>query len=146
MVQYPLEKITVVEFANVLAAPLVGSFLGDFGANVIKVERPIIGDTSRVYGSKPGSRNLGFIITNRNKAVLSTGDRFVTKKLEDCHLVDMEAYAIAKVCEINDVDFKCYKYVTDYVGSNSTEIWEENIEESHPSFVKVIYDHFQNSV
>ena len=86
------------------------------------------------------------IITNRNKAVISTGDRFVTKKLEDCHLVDMEAYAIAKVCEINDVDFKCYKYVTDYVGSNSTEIWEENIEESHPSFVKVIYDHFQNTI
>jgi crotonobetainyl-CoA:carnitine CoA-transferase CaiB-like acyl-CoA transferase len=67
MVEFPLENITVVEFANVLAAPLVGSFLGDFGANVIKVERPIYGDTSRVYGLKPGSRNLGFIITNRNK-------------------------------------------------------------------------------
>ena len=28
----------------------------------------------------------------------------------------------------------------------SSEIWEENIKNSHPSFIKVIYDYFQNSV
>ncbi len=86
------------------------------------------------------------IITDRNKAIISTGDKFITEKLDDCHLVDMESYAIAKVCHINDIKFKCYKYITDYVGSNSSEIWEENIKHSHPSFIKVIYDHFQNSV
>ena len=86
------------------------------------------------------------IITDRNKAIISTGDKFITEKLDDCHLVDMESYAIAKVCHINDVKFKCYKYITDYVGSNSSEIWEENIKNSHPSFIKVIYDYFQNSV
>ena len=38
--KFPLNKITVIDFATVLAGPLVATFLGDFGAEVIKVELP----------------------------------------------------------------------------------------------------------
>jgi crotonobetainyl-CoA:carnitine CoA-transferase CaiB-like acyl-CoA transferase len=43
----PLEGLVVVEFANVLAGPLVGQFCAELGARVIKAEPPGIGDPTR---------------------------------------------------------------------------------------------------
>ena len=43
----PLDGLVVVEFANVLAGPLVGQFCAELGARVIKVEPPGIGDPTR---------------------------------------------------------------------------------------------------
>ena len=40
MAKLPLEGITVIDFATLIAAPGVATFLGDFGATVIKVEQP----------------------------------------------------------------------------------------------------------
>ncbi len=45
----PLEGVTVVEFATIIAAPLGVSYLGDLGARVIKVE-PVGGDSYRGMG------------------------------------------------------------------------------------------------
>ncbi|GAA4173469.1 CoA transferase [Gryllotalpicola koreensis] len=53
-----LDGIRVLDFSSGVAAPIVGMFLADFGADVIKVEPPT-GDPSR---SKPG-----FAVFNRNK-------------------------------------------------------------------------------
>jgi len=43
----PLSGVRVVELAQIIAGPLVGEILAEFGANVIKVERPEGGDDSR---------------------------------------------------------------------------------------------------
>lgn len=43
----PLDGLVVVEFANVLAGPLVGQFCAELGARVIKVEPPGSGDPTR---------------------------------------------------------------------------------------------------
>ena len=57
-----------------------------------------------------------------------TGDSFVKSKVElDCEVVDMEAYAIAKVCKIKNIEFKCYKYISDYANSNSNNDWNNNV-------------------
>ena len=45
-----LEGIQVVELAEALAGPYCAMLLGDFGADVIKVERPGVGDQSRGWG------------------------------------------------------------------------------------------------
>jgi len=71
----PLSGIRVVDLTRVLAGPLVGQMLGDFGADVIKIERPDGGDESRFIGppflaAKDGSRTheSGFYPSaNRNK-------------------------------------------------------------------------------
>jgi adenosylhomocysteine nucleosidase len=43
-------------------------------------------------------------------------------------LVDMEAYAIAHVCKQMNVNFVCYKYITDYVGTpNQADAWRKNV-------------------
>jgi crotonobetainyl-CoA:carnitine CoA-transferase CaiB-like acyl-CoA transferase len=46
----PLSDIRVIDAATVLAGPAAARYLGDFGADVIKVERPGVGDTLRGMG------------------------------------------------------------------------------------------------
>ena len=68
-----------------------------------------------------------------------TGDSFVTQapKLKT-DLVDMEAYAIAKVCYIKDVKFRCFKYISDNADANANNDWTENISEGKKLFIKKI--------
>ena len=46
--------------------------------------------------------------------VCGTGDTFATARSKiDCDIVDMEAYAIAKFVKKYEVEFLCYKYISD---------------------------------
>ena len=63
-----LDGIQVVELAEALAGPYCAMLLGDFGAEVIKVERPGVGDQARAWGPPfVGSESAYFLATNRNK-------------------------------------------------------------------------------
>jgi crotonobetainyl-CoA:carnitine CoA-transferase CaiB-like acyl-CoA transferase len=66
----PLEGITVLEFAQYLAAPYAGLRLADLGARVIKIERPGTGDACRALATKNlyvDGDSLVFHTINRNK-------------------------------------------------------------------------------
>jgi crotonobetainyl-CoA:carnitine CoA-transferase CaiB-like acyl-CoA transferase len=68
----PLAGIRVVDLSRILAAPLTSQLLGDMGADVIKVERPGVGDDARQYGppffGDPDDLRSGFYLSaNRNK-------------------------------------------------------------------------------
>ena len=57
-----------------------------------------------------------------------TGDSFVKSKIEiKVDIVDMEAYAIAKVCLLNNVNFRCFKFISDKADENANISWEENL-------------------
>lgn len=63
-----LDGIEVVELAEAMAGPYCAMLLGDLGANVIKVERPGVGDQSRAWGPPfVGSESAYFLAANRNK-------------------------------------------------------------------------------
>jgi crotonobetainyl-CoA:carnitine CoA-transferase CaiB-like acyl-CoA transferase len=63
-----LESIRVVELSEALAGPYCAMLLGDFGADVIKVERPGTGDQSRGWGPPfIGSESAYYLAANRNK-------------------------------------------------------------------------------
>jgi crotonobetainyl-CoA:carnitine CoA-transferase CaiB-like acyl-CoA transferase len=67
-VEAVLDSIRVVEMAEALAGPYCAMLLGDFGADVIKVERPGVGDQSRGWGPPfVGSESAYFLAANRNK-------------------------------------------------------------------------------
>ena len=68
----------------------------------------------------------------------ATGDRFVKNKLEmDCDIVDMEAYALAKICKIKNIDFKCFKYISDYANEQSSNDWKENCHKGANDFLSL---------
>lgn len=63
-----LDGIRVIELTEALAGPYCAMLLGDFGADVIKVERPGVGDQSRGWGPPfVGGESAYFLATNRNK-------------------------------------------------------------------------------
>ncbi len=56
-----------------------------------------------------------------------TGDNFVQDDTDTySEVYDMEAYALAKVCFVYNVDFISFKYITDNVNEHSPKDWEEN--------------------
>jgi crotonobetainyl-CoA:carnitine CoA-transferase CaiB-like acyl-CoA transferase len=63
----PLADIRILEIATVLAAPLTSTLLAEFGAEVIKVEQPGVGDPVRAYAPYLGDESLHWRVTGRNK-------------------------------------------------------------------------------
>lgn len=66
--ELPLADLRVVELGQLLAGPFCGQLLGDFGAEVIKVEDPGRGDPMRQWGrEKPHGKSLWWPVVARNK-------------------------------------------------------------------------------
>jgi crotonobetainyl-CoA:carnitine CoA-transferase CaiB-like acyl-CoA transferase len=63
----PLSDLTVVELTVHRAGPFCGALLADLGAEVIKIERPGVGDPSRSQGPGPEGKSGYFMANNRNK-------------------------------------------------------------------------------
>lgn len=64
----PLADLRVVELGQLLAGPFCGQLLGDFGAEVVKVEDPVKGDPMREWGrEKPHGQSLWWPVVARNK-------------------------------------------------------------------------------
>ncbi|MBM3188156.1 MAG: CoA transferase [Chloroflexi bacterium] len=67
-----LDGLLAVDLTQALAGPYVCMLLGDLGADVIKVERPGVGDQSRGWGPPfVGSESTYFMAVNRNKRSLT---------------------------------------------------------------------------
>ena len=63
----PLEGVRILEIASIIVGPLAGQYLGDMGADVIKLEPPE-GDRTRVMGPRRSPKMGSFFLTsNRSK-------------------------------------------------------------------------------
>ena len=68
MASEPLAGLRAIEFGQLLAGPYTGTLLGDFGADVIKVEAPKTGDAMRDWGRlRHKDHSLWWSILARNK-------------------------------------------------------------------------------
>ncbi len=64
----PLDDLRVIELGTLLAGPFCGQLLGDFGAEIIKVEDPGAGDPMRQWGrEKSHGQSLWWPVVARNK-------------------------------------------------------------------------------
>ena len=63
----PLAGMRVVDLSCFLAAPIASMFMADFGADVVKVERPDTGDEMRYWGNDKDGVGLYYKVINRNK-------------------------------------------------------------------------------
>jgi len=63
-----LEDVKVLDLSRVLAMPYCSMMLGDLGAEIIRVERPGVGDETRHWGPPwAGEQSAYYLFTNRNK-------------------------------------------------------------------------------
>ena len=68
-----------------------------------------------------------------------SGDNFVAKLPKiTTDLVDMEAYAIAKVCFLKKVNFLCFKYISDNANQEASKNWKENVSKGKIAFKEKI--------
>jgi len=88
----PLAGIRVLELGNFIAAPFAGRVFGDFGAEVIKIERPDGGDELRDWRKTRGETSMLFRTIGRNK-----------KSVELDLRSELGVKAIKKIVETTDV-------------------------------------------
>src|SRR5947209_11609801 len=67
----PLEGVTVVALEQAVAAPFATRQLADLGAQVIKIERPGVGDFARGYDTTVRGMSSHFVWLNRSKQSLT---------------------------------------------------------------------------
>ena len=67
----PLEGIRVLDIATILAAPLAGTMMADFGADVIKAELPGVGDGLRTFPPFKDGKSVWWKAANRNKKFIT---------------------------------------------------------------------------
>jgi len=79
------------------------------------------------------------IITSKDGYSCGTGDSFVNKNIDmETDVVDMEAYAIAKVCKLENIEFKCFKYISDNADQNASKDWNTNLILGAKAFAELI--------
>jgi adenosylhomocysteine nucleosidase len=103
-------------------------------------------------GETPFEQDPPFIIQQQNvefnpigrNATCGTGDNFAEDKSQYYgEVVDMEAYALAKVCYLYDVPFISFKYITDGADEQAHEDWEANLADGIVEFKKKVLDLLQ---
>jgi crotonobetainyl-CoA:carnitine CoA-transferase CaiB-like acyl-CoA transferase len=67
MAQGPLDGVRVLDVSTILAGPLAASLLGEFGADVVKVEHPVDGDPARKYPPLEDGTSAQWALLGRNK-------------------------------------------------------------------------------
>ena len=82
---------------------------------------------------------IGDIKLDRPGLSCGTGDSFVTSTQEmNTDLYDMEAYAIAKLCMIEKINFLCFKYISDQANETASNDWNQNISNAGEAFRKYL--------
>ncbi len=87
----------------------------------------------------PATLEFAPIFPELAEGVCGTGDRFETgKPLVACEVIDMEAYALAKVCHLEGTAFGAVKFVTDGADGNAGVDWQANL----PRAARVFVEHY----
>ena len=90
------------------------------------------------YDEAPASLLFDPVFTHLPSAVCGSGDSFAMVDIEvDCAVIDMEAYALAKVCWHENARFACAKYVTDGADHAAADDWQRNVHMAAEQFLQL---------
>ena len=108
------------------------------GLGFMKGETPFESDPPIVIESTSEFNPIG------RRASCGSGDSFVEDRTNYYgEVVDMEAYALAKVCYHYDIPFISFKYITDGADEQSHEDWEQNLADGIVEFKEQIIKEIQ---
>lgn len=90
------------------------------------------------YDEVPARLSFAPLFPHLPAGVCGSGDSFATREVAmECAVVDMEAYALAKVCWRHQAPFACVKYVTDGADHGAADDWQENVHKAADEFLRL---------
>jgi crotonobetainyl-CoA:carnitine CoA-transferase CaiB-like acyl-CoA transferase len=116
----PLHGIRVIDAATLAAGPMVATMLGEFGADVVKVEQPGVGDPLRTWGDQKDGVGLFWKSMSRNKRCVTLDLRVVDGQELFHRLLD-----VSDVVVVNNRPSALAKWGLDY----------ESVHAAHPDVV-----------
>ena len=130
-----IKKKTLVDCTKFVQRDMDVTGLGFMrGETPFEKEPPLIIETNSPFN--PIGRN----------ATCGTGDCFVEDKSQYYgEVVDMEAYALAKVCWNYAIPFISFKYITDGADEQAHEDWESNLADGIIEFKEKVLDKLENN-
>tara|TARA_B100000780_G_C20942147_1_gene375736 strand:+ start:28 stop:561 length:534 start_codon:yes stop_codon:yes gene_type:complete len=79
--------------------------------------------------------NINEIINSNDGYSCGSGDNFVTGPITiKVDVVDMEAYALAKICKLESINFRCFKFISDNANESASNDWMKNCEKGAKLF------------
>jgi adenosylhomocysteine nucleosidase len=97
------------------------------------------------FDSAPLALKFETVFNHLPTATCGSGDSFATVGSEAaaapaCGVVDMEAYALAKVCWLEGAAFACAKYVSDGADAEAAADWQNNVHRAAGEFLDLYQD------
>ncbi|MEA3109981.1 MAG: adenosylhomocysteine nucleosidase [Gammaproteobacteria bacterium] len=97
------------------------------------------------FDSTPLALQFEPVFNHLPTATCGSGDSFATADCETaaaptCAVVDMEAYALAKVCWLEGAPFACAKYVSDGADTQAAADWQNNVHRAASEFFDLYQD------
>jgi adenosylhomocysteine nucleosidase len=90
------------------------------------------------YDEAPSRLRFAPVFTHLPAGVCGSGDSFATAAVAmECAVVDMEAYALAKVCWRYKAAFACVKYVSDGADHGAADDWQQNVHKAADEFLRL---------
>ena len=102
-------------------------------------QTPFEEDIPIILQSELDSYKFNILEYGKN-ALCSSGDSFVDGDEQFGNIVDMEAYALAKVCHIYNIPFISFKYITDDADGDAGDDWEKNVGKGIVKFKEKVLD------
>ena len=93
-------------------------------------------------GVTPYDREDSEIKLTGSGIACGTGDSFVSgdQLAVTCDIVDMEAWAIARVCQRHGVEFRCWKWITDSADLGAAEDWQQLVAQGESAYRAILMD------
>jgi adenosylhomocysteine nucleosidase len=132
------EQILINKPELVVNVGTAGSLKPDLSGSFIVrdvIEHDMSAEPLAPRGSTPFDTTGSVLSSDLGNVRCATGDSFVTEVdpwlvENSVELVDMELFAIAKVCTYYGITWRSLKYVSDYVDENSAESWNISLEKA----------------
>jgi adenosylhomocysteine nucleosidase len=97
-----------------------------------KFETPLSGE--------PVLLEYGLNVENLPNGICGSGDQFeMEHNNPEYNVIDMEAFALAKVAEQEQIDFLCLKYISDGADGNAADDWVEQVKFAASAFRDILF-------
>ena len=92
------------------------------------------------FSTDPVILQYGLEIDNLAKGICGSGDQFeMEHKNPEYNVIEMEAFALAKVSKEENIPFLCLKYISDGADGGAAEDWVEQVKFAASAFRKILF-------